>query len=71
MTTFKISGGGTLIAGGVLLLLLSVFVLVDPFSVGVVAVLVVAGAGLILLGCIMCYMAAILKDIHNTLDAAI
>lgn len=71
MSTFKVSGSGTMIAGGILLLLLSVFVLVDPFSVGVVTVLVVAGAGLILLGAIMCYMAAILKDIHNTLDAAI
>ena len=69
MTTFKISGGGTLIAGGVLLLLLSVFVLVDPFSVGIITVLTVAGVGLLLLGCIFCTLSVRLKTLHNEINA--
>ena len=63
MSTFKIPGNGMMILGGVLLLLLSIFVLVDPFSVGVVTVLTVAGAGLILLGVLMCSISVALKDI--------
>ena len=63
MSTFRISGSGMTIVGGILLLLLSVFVLVDPFSVGVVTVLTVAGAGLILLGVLLCSIAAVLKDL--------
>lgn len=69
MDTFKISGSGVAIAGGVILLLLSVFVLVDPFSVGVVTVLTVAGVGLILLGVLMCMLSAALKDIGKVADA--
>ena len=63
MSTFKIPGNGMMILGGVLLLLLSIFVLVDPFSVGVVTVLTVAGAGLILLGVLMCSISVALKDV--------
>ena len=63
MSTFKIPGNGMMILGGVLLLLLSIFVLVDPFSIGVVTVLTVAGAGLILLGVLMCSISVALKDI--------
>ena len=63
MSTFKIPGNGMMILGGVLLLLLSIFVLVDPFSIGVVTVLTVAGAGLILLGVLMCFISVALKDI--------
>jgi len=63
MSTFKIPGNGMMILGGVLLLLLSIFVLVDPFSVGVVTVLTVAGAGLILLGVLMCSTSVALKDV--------
>jgi len=68
MDTFKLSGGGMVILGGILLLLLSIFVLVDPFSVGVVTVLVVAGVGLLVLGALLCYISVILKNIHNALD---
>ena len=63
MSTFKIPGNGMMILGGVLLLLLSIFVLVDPFSVGVVTVLTVAGVGLILLGVLMCSISVALKDV--------
>lgn len=65
MDTFRISGSGMTIVGGVLLLLLSIFVLVDPFSVGVVTVLVVAGVGLILLGLLMCSLSLMLRNIKD------
>jgi uncharacterized membrane protein HdeD (DUF308 family) len=66
MSTFRISGNGMVIAAGILLLLLSIFVLVDPFSVGVVTVLTVAGMGLILLGVLMCSISVVLKNIGST-----
>ena len=68
MSTFKISGNGMMILGGILLLLLSIFVLVDPFSVGVVTVLTVAGVGLILLGVLMCAISVVLKEIGKDMD---
>ena len=70
MDTFKISGSGLTMAGGILLLLLSIFVLVDPFSVGVVTVLVVAGIGLILLGVLMCSIAVVLRNIKDISEEA-
>lgn len=69
MDTFKMHGGGMMIVLGVLLLILSIFVLVDPFSVGVVTVLTVAGVGLIVLGCIFCAISIRLKDLHNIVDS--
>lgn len=68
MGTFRLSGGGMLILLGVLLLILSIFVLVDPFSVGVVAVLTVAGVGLIMLGLIFCAISVKLKDLHKVME---
>lgn len=63
MSTFKIPGNGMTIVLGILLLLLSIFVIVDPFSVGVATVLTVAGAGLILFGVMMCSIAVTLKNV--------
>ena len=68
MDTFRLSGGGMLILLGVLLLILSIFVLVDPFSVGVVTVLTVAGVGLIMLGLIFCAISVKLKDLHKVME---
>lgn len=63
MATFKVAGKGWVITGGILLLILSIFVLLDPFSVGIVTVLTVAGVGLILLGVLMCALSFVLRDI--------
>ena len=51
LDTFRIDGGGTVIFGGVILLLLSILILVNPFAAGIAAVIVVAGVGLSFLGC--------------------
>jgi uncharacterized membrane protein HdeD (DUF308 family) len=68
MGTFRLSGGGLMIVLGILLLILSIFVLVDPFSVGVVTVLIVAGIGLILLGIIFSAIAVKLRDLHKMVE---
>lgn len=65
LDTFRVSGGGTVIAGGVLLLLLSILVLANPFGAGIATVILIAGAGLLLLGLLVCWMAMKLKGIHN------
>ena len=69
MDTFRLSGSGMLIALGILLLILSIFVLVDPFSVGVVTVLTVAGVGLLMLGLIFCTISVRLKNLHKVLGS--
>ena len=63
METFKVSGSASMIILGILVLILSIFVLLNPFSAGVVTVLVVAGAGLLLLGITFCVLAAKLRDL--------
>ena len=65
MDTFRLSGGGMYTVFGILLLILSIFVLVDPFSVGVATVLFVAGVGLILLGLLFCSISVKLRDLHK------
>ena len=54
--------------GALMLLILSVFVLVDPFSVGVATVLTVAGVGLIVLGIIFCTISFKLKNLHKMME---
>ena len=68
MDTFRLSGGGMLVVLGILLLVLSIFVLVDPLSVGIVTVLTVAGIGLLMLGLIFCAISFKLKDLHKVME---
>ena len=68
MQTFNVSGGGMMIAGGILLMLLSVFVLVNPLSAGVVTVVVLTGIGLIVFGILLCALSFRLRDIHRQFD---
>ena len=65
MDTFKIPGSGWTIVLGIIILLLSIFVLLNPFSAGVMTILVVASTGLILLGITFCVVAAKLKEIKK------
>ena len=69
MDTFRLSGSGMMIILGILLLMLSIFVLVDPFSVGIVTVLTVAGVGLLMLGLMFCSISVKLKDLHRVMEA--
>ena len=65
LETFNIDGGGLMIVGGVLLLLLSILVLVNPLSAGIATVIIFAGIGLLLLGIIMTMLSMKLKYLHK------
>lgn len=64
LETFNIGGSTSVAVGGILLLLLSIMVLANPFSAGVATVVVMAGLGLIVLGLLLCWLALKLKNIH-------
>lgn len=64
MENFGISGSGGTIFGGVLLLILSIMVLINPFGAGVATVLILTGVGLIVLGCLICMLSLKLRTIH-------
>jgi uncharacterized membrane protein HdeD (DUF308 family) len=68
LETFRIDGSGWTVAGGALLMLLSIFVLVNPMSAGVATVVVLAGVGLILFGMLLCALSFKLKNIHRAID---
>lgn len=68
MDTFKLSGGGMVMVLGILLLVLSIFVLLNPFSVGVTTVLIVAGIGLILFGLILFAISLKVRDIGKLVN---
>ena len=69
LDTFKFQGSGWVICGGVLLLMLSVAVLLNPFSAGIATVILIAGVGLIVFGILLCAMSAKLKDIHKAIQS--
>ena len=71
MDTFKLSGGGMVMVLGILLLILSIFVLLNPFGVGVTTVLIVAGAGLILFGLILFAISLKIRDIDKLIQKEI
>lgn len=68
METLKIKGTGWVMAGAVLLMLLSIFVLVNPMSAGVVTVVILTGTGLILFGLLLCGLSFTLKELHRQFD---
>lgn len=65
LETFRLKGSGWATFGGILLLILSIIVLVNPFSAGIATVIILAGIGLLLLGLMLCCVAVILKDIDK------
>jgi uncharacterized membrane protein HdeD (DUF308 family) len=68
LDTFKLSGSGWVVFGGILLLILSILVLVNPFSAGIATVIVFTGIGLILFGLLLCGQSALLRRIHERFD---
>ena len=67
--TFGIPGSGWVIGGGILLLILSILVLVNPFVAGLATVVVLAGVGLIVFGILLISLAMKLKEIHRNFDS--
>lgn len=68
METFKLDGSVWVILGGIMLLLLSFLVLVNPFSVGIATVVVFTGVGLILFGCLLCCESVLLRRVHELVE---
>ena len=68
LDTFRINGSGWAILGGILLLVLSFLVLVNPFSVGIATVIVLTGVALIVFGFLLCGESVLLRRIHETFD---
>lgn len=64
METLKIKGHGWVVLGAVLLLLLSIFILVNPMSAGVTAIVVLTGIALIVFGLLMGVLAFMLREVH-------
>lgn len=64
LETFRIGGSAWVTIGGILLLLLSILILVNPFSAGIATVIVVTGVGLLVFGLLLCAQANMLRQIH-------
>jgi uncharacterized membrane protein HdeD (DUF308 family) len=65
MATFNVSGSGLMIAGGVLLMLFSIFILVNPMSAGVTTIVIFTGLGLMIFGILLCALSLALRNIHR------
>ena len=68
METFRLGGSGMVVAGGVILLLLSVLVLLNPLGAGIPTVIIIAGIGLLVLGCLLCMLSLKLKHIDKEIE---
>lgn len=60
----KVNGGIWSIVGGILLLLLSILILLNPFGAGITAVVVITGIALLIFGFLLCAQSLILRTIH-------
>ena len=65
LETFRIKGSGWTMFGGILLLIMSIIVLINPFGAGVATVIVLSGIGLLLFGFLLCWMSIIMRDINK------
>ncbi|HIT47967.1 MAG TPA: DUF308 domain-containing protein [Candidatus Coprenecus stercoripullorum] len=70
LMTFKVPGAGWTFAGGILLLVLSVVILLKPFSIGVAAVVALTGVAFVALGVLMVWISLRLKNIHRHFKAS-
>ncbi|MBO5471969.1 MAG: DUF308 domain-containing protein [Bacteroidales bacterium] len=68
METFNVSGSGWAVAGGALLMLLAVFVLVNPLSAGVATVVILTGIGLMIFGILLCAIGFTMRTVHRQFD---
>ena len=69
MDTFGIRGTGWIMGGAILLLILSVLVLINPFGAGGATVVVLAGVGLIVFGLLLCSLSMTLKEVHSAFES--
>ena len=69
MDTFRIPDGGLVVIGGILLLLLSIMILINPLGTGVETVLLLTGIGIIIFGALLCVLSMKMRDMHRYFDA--
>ena len=68
LDTFNIKGNGLVIASGIVLLILSILILMNPFSAGIAAVVVLTGVGLVVFGLILVILSVKLKELHKIIQ---
>lgn len=65
MSAFKVAGSGWLVFGGILMLLFAIMIVLKPFSIGVSAIVVLLGIGLIVFGAVLVGASIRLSRVHN------
>lgn len=64
LSTFDLGGEGETLAGGIVLLLLSILILMNPFSAGIAAVVILTGVGFVVFGVLLVMLSVKLKRLH-------
>lgn len=65
MNGLRVKGSGWIIAEGIALLLLSLVIMMNPFSFGIASVVILTGIGLILFGAMLVFGSLKLRHIHR------
>ena len=65
MSAFRVSGSGWLIFGGILMLILSILIVLNPFSLGVSVIVALLGVGLIVFGAVLIGASIRLSKVHK------
>ena len=68
LDTFDVGGQGLVVGSGILLLILSILILMNPFSAGIAAVVVLTGVGLVVFGIILMMLAFKLKEVNKAIQ---
>ena len=69
MNGLRVKGSGWIIAEGIVLLLLSMLIMMNPFSFGIASVIVLTGIGLLLFGTMLTFGSLKLRHIHRWFNA--
>ena len=68
LDTFEAGGHGFVVGCGILLLILAILILMNPFSAGIAAVVVLTGIGLVVFGMILVVLSVRLRDLHKVIQ---
>jgi uncharacterized membrane protein HdeD (DUF308 family) len=68
LDTFDAGGHGFVVGCGILLLILAILILMNPFSAGIAAVVVLTGIGLVVFGLILVVLSVRLRDLHKVIQ---
>lgn len=68
LDTFDAGGHGFVVGCGILLLILAILILMNPFSAGIATVVVLTGIGLVVFGLILVVLSVRLRDLHKVIQ---